>query len=502
MKTSALVRKATILGAVVVLSTASPASAQVTKFSPGAVNSIILIDVSGLHNSPLGRNNDWAAKHVEDYAAGRTPFPATAQSIMFARDIEPSGLHAVRREVAIIHTKEPIGFQRLTEVVGGTIQKIGARNIVASPRGFLAALLDDKSAAAFYPADRQAFGRWLRDVPQFEHGKLPVYLARVTESWPRFGQIVMAVDMTEGVDQATILDELKMQKELVKTEEQARVLAQAFAHIEGMRLTIAVTDKINAEWAIEFTDSIAGAEQTLRPFLEDAVKRIGQSNFDLSKWTMSATSKSITFKSTLTPEQLRGVLESIHSPILTGQSFSPGGAPNLSQVQASQEYFRRVNNIVRHLDRFADKLDDYNYAALEYDRSAARIQRLSTANVDSELVTFGNTIAQMFFGISSALRGVSREAAVQVATTWDQRFFRGPAFFTPGWDYPWRWGTGAAYPGYAGVSPVGTARGNIGRTMADEANLRRGDWLKIRELQRTTNANMTNKFGVDFMQGR
>jgi hypothetical protein len=217
---------------------------------------------------------------------------------------------------------------------------------------------------------------------------------------------------------------------------------------------------------------------------------------------MSATSKSITFKSTLTPEQLRVTLESIHSPILTGQSLSPTGSPNLSQVQASVDYFRRVNNIIRSLDRFADKLADYNFAALEYDRSAARIQRLSTANVDPELVDFANTVAQTFFGMASALRGVPREAAVQVATTWDQRFFRGPAYFAPGWDYPWRWGSGSAYPGYAGVSPVGTARGNIGRTMADEANLRRGDWLKIRELQRTTNTKMTNKYGVDFMQAK
>jgi hypothetical protein len=491
-------RKASLFGMVVAALAASPANAQMAKFSPRMANSIILIDVNGLHNSPLGRQNNWAEKHIEDYAAGRTPFPAKAQSVMFAREIDPGGWRTVRREVAILRSNEPIGFNRLAEVVGGKVQKIGNRSIVASPRGFLAALIDDKSAVGYYPADRQAFGRWLKDATQGEQAQLSPFLTRVMNSWPRFGQLVIALDMTEGVDQATILEELKMQKELVKDEGQARQLAQAFADIEGLRFTIAVSDKINAEWNIEFSDSIAGAERILRPFLENSVKRIGDSTFDLSTWTMTSSSKAVSFKSTLTPEQLYGVFESIHSPILNGQSLSPSTAPDPSQAAASQRYFRSVNNIVRSLDRFADNLADYNVAANEYDRSADRIQRMSTANVDPKVVEFGNGISTILFNMASVLRGVPREAAVQTATAWNERFFRGPSYYNPGWNYPWRWGVQPPVFVGGGSNPVDQARGNIARSMSDEANQRRNDWLKIRELQRTTSAKMTNKYGVDF----
>ena len=87
---------------------------------------------------------------------------------MFARELDPGGSRTVRREVAIVRSNDTIGFNRLSEVVGGKVQKIGNRSIVASPRGFLAALLDDKSAVGYYPADRQAFGRWLKDATQGE----------------------------------------------------------------------------------------------------------------------------------------------------------------------------------------------------------------------------------------------------------------------------------------------------------------------------------------------
>src|SRR5947199_10878061 len=96
-------------------SIAPSAVAQPTRFTPGSANSITLIDVVGLHDSPIGKAQNWAVKHAEDYAAGRAPFPPSAQSIMFAREVDPNGLYAVRRETAVMRTTEPIGVPRLEE---------------------------------------------------------------------------------------------------------------------------------------------------------------------------------------------------------------------------------------------------------------------------------------------------------------------------------------------------------------------------------------------------
>jgi len=471
------------------------ADAQIVKYAPPSTNSIILIDVNGLHRSALGQTENWAAKHLDEYAAGRAPFPATAQSVMFAREVDPNGLRAVRREVAVVQNAEAIGFQRLADTVGGKVQKIGDRNVVASPRGFLAALLDDKTAVGYFPSDRQAFGRWLKNLGRESSGLSP-YLARAAASWPTGGQILVALDLAEGVDESTVYDELKTQKDVVKNDAQARALAKAFARLEGMRLSINVTDQINAEWVIEFTEPFTASQQVIRFFFEGAAKRMGASTFDLSKWSMDATATAVSFRSTLQPEQLRRILESIHSPILTGQALSRTGAPEPQRVDASRQYFQRVGNIVTSLDRLTDRMSDYDAAASEYDRSAALIQRMSTANVDPEVVAFGEAVATTLFNMSSSLRGVSREAAVQTAAAWNQRFFRGPAYYDPGWNYPWRWGVQPA--AVVMPNPVDAAKEKVGRAMSDEAGQRRNDWLKIRELQRTTAANMSNKYGVDF----
>ena len=295
---------------------------------------------------------------------------AIAQTVLFARELDPNGLYAVRREVAILQSTEPVGFPRLTEVISGKVQTIGSRKVVASPRGFLATLLDDRSVVAYYPPDRQAFSRWLRASGNQREPFSP-YLTRATKTWPKTGQVVIALDMTEGVDEAAIAEELKAQKDLVRTEADAKLLAETFATIEGMRFTISVTEKIAAEWLVEFTEVIGvEAGRRLRPFLEGAVKRIGDPNLDLAKWRMVVDGSAISFRATLTSEQLRGVLESIHSPILTGQAMNRKGGQDPAAAEASLRYYKSVSNMLRGLGRFTDRLSDYNAAAVEYERSA------------------------------------------------------------------------------------------------------------------------------------
>jgi len=478
---------------------APPAPAQTGKFTPGAANSVILIDVAALHNSPIGKANNWAAKHAEDYAAGAAPFPPSTQSLMFAREIEPGGLRTVRREVAVLHSVELITFQRLAEVIGGKTQMIGSRRVVASTRGFLATLLDDKSAAAYYPADRQAFSRWLR-AAQPEREQLSPYLARAAANWPRSGQIVIALDMSEAVDESAIGDELNKRKDLGLTDANAKALAKAFATIEGMRFTVAANEKINAEWSVEFTEPIAGVERLMRPFLENAVKRIGDNTLDLSKWGMSLTTHAVTFRSTLSPEQFRGVLESIHSPILMGQALNRKGAADPAAAKLNLSYYRGVANILQALGRSANRLDDYNTAAMQYERAASRIQRMSAEKIEPELTAFANQAASMLMTMASMLRGVPRETAINETIAWNDRFYYGPSFVNPTWNYPWRWGL--TEPVYTGPNITNIAKSNIDRSIADEAAKRSEDWLRIRELQRLTAASMTNKFGVDFTQAK
>lgn len=480
------------------LTSTKPASSQATKFTPSAANSIILVDVVGLHDSALGKKENWAAKCAEDFAAGRSPFPPSAKSISFTREIDPNGLYAVRREVAILQTIEPVAFQRLVEIFGGKAQSIGSRRVVASPRGFLAALIDDRSVVAYFPPDRPAFSRWLR-TSEGRHEQLSPYLTRATETWPRNGQVVIALDMTEGLDESTIVEEVKAQKELVRTEADAKALASIFATIEGMRLTISVTDKIAAEWLVEFTEAIGvEAGQRLRPFLESAVTKIGDQSLDLAKWRMKVDGSGVAFRATLTTEQLRGIFESIHSPILTGQAMHRKGGQDAPAAETNLRFYKNVSNTLRGTGRVADRLSDYNAAAAEYERSASRIQRLSTENVDPELKAFAEQATSMLKVMASSLRGVPRNAAAMEATAWNERFYHGPSWVNPGWTYPWRWGL--APPVYVNTNITDLARTNIAGSVASEATRRREDWEKLRELQRATAAHMTNKYGVDFGQ--
>ena len=477
---------------------AGAAPPPLASLAPASTNALVLVDVAGLHDSPIGKTRDWVAKHAEDYRNGVTPFPETSTAVMFAREIDSRGWRGLKREISVVKTQGPVGIATLQKATGGKLQTLGRRKAIATRKGVMATLLDENTVAGHFPADRQAFGRWLSNVDSGSGTGLgSPYLQRCVAAWPSDGQIMIAVDMANGADEAAILEELKTQPKGAPSEADAKKLAAAFARLEGMRLSIKATDRIEAVWSIDFSEPIAASEASLRPYFETAAKRVGEGEIDLSKWKMSMRPAAVVFTHVMSPEEFHSFLGAIHSPMLSGASYARSGAVDPSKSAASHKYFRTVSNLVNALDRNADSTTNYPLAASEYDRVGGRIQRISTDNVDDEVVAWADYVANVLFGISSSLRGVSREAETQAAGAWESRYFVGPTVSSyPGWNYPWRWGY--SDPIYEGPNPVSAAREKTYRAIGDAAAQRRDDWLKIREASRAVERKMSDKYGIDF----
>lgn len=466
--------------------------------APPGTNVLILADVAGLHESPLGKSMNWAARHAEDYQSGVTPFPDTASAVMFAREVDPRNLRTIKHEVGVIRMTGPVGFKTLVDAVGGKASTIGKRMAMQSPHGVAAAMLDEKTLVTQFPADRTWFGKWLEGVDRKTlAGPDSPYLKKAAAAWPTGAQVVIATDMSGGIKEEAILEELRYRQEDPAKAAALDKLAAVFATLEGMRLAVRVTDVIAAEWSIDFSRPIGPMEASIRPYFEEAVKRMGSAGADFSTWKMSFRPNAVVFNATLKPEEFGEMLGSIHSPILAGAAYgrsSASTAPEPDRVQISHRYFRSVRNLLGALDKLADSTDNYVLAAMQYDRIAARIQRMSTYGVDPDIVTYSNQVVNLLYGLSSSLRGVPREAAVP-----DPQGATG-AYNTSGivngWNYPWRWGW--VGPVYLDQNTRSVEYAKTARTIADEAGARREIWLQIRQMNVGMEKKLTDKYGVDF----
>jgi hypothetical protein len=67
--------------------------ADLLKRVPGNANGILLIDVQGVQQSPLGRKENWSAKHKQDYLAGIGSIPPSVKQLVIAAQVNTTTLH-------------------------------------------------------------------------------------------------------------------------------------------------------------------------------------------------------------------------------------------------------------------------------------------------------------------------------------------------------------------------------------------------------------------------
>ena len=88
-------------------------------------------------------------------------------------------------------------------------------------------------------------------------------------------------------------------------------------------------------------------------------------------------------------------------------------------AQASQKYFKRVNELLDDLKETKDRSDNYTWGQIGVwmDKYAKKIDQLSVLNVDQELVEYGAHVSDLLRSAYGAIRtGAARSRVRQVNT--------------------------------------------------------------------------------------
>src|SRR5439155_624086 len=138
--------------------TQSPAAGpydDLLKWIPDKANTLLLMDIYELHKSPLGKQENWAKKHTRTSLGTFGSVSPNMTKVVVAAQLNPSTLH-YDWETGVFQLDQAIKERDLSRVVSGTMDSVGGKPIVLSPRNAYFVEFKEWVIGMMKPANRQA----------------------------------------------------------------------------------------------------------------------------------------------------------------------------------------------------------------------------------------------------------------------------------------------------------------------------------------------------------
>jgi hypothetical protein len=461
---------------------------------------VVLIDVTGLHRSPLGLKNDWARRHVAAYQQGATPFHPLAEAFLLAAHFEKD-FHVKSSEIVLAPWSKILTIQDLRQAKG-ILETVAGQSVVLSPRDAYLFVLDNRIGGAQFPANRQELARFLRSARHDRPTTAPEFPRSAAAAMDKTTQLVVAVDMADTVDAKLVRRGLEQSKALAGMDVDRDGLAQLLASVQSMRLRVSVTDAIQGEFRIDFAEPVQPHEAGLRAVLVAALKHLGDDLEALSTWKMSLDDKAVRFTKELGENDLLRILEKIQPGVAIAPS--PGATAEVddtAKTTAARTYFQTVTEVVADVRKRSKRVTNYQQTAQAFSTAAERIDRLPTFGVEDDLQKYGSTVSSWLRMLSESLSGVPIQvAALEAGKEVQVSAAPGAVGFVPGRFYGRMSRPGFAYrpPAYYYQGNLGEVQGKQAQVIADDEKNRLAVWRKYDELTEQTRKSLSARFGKDF----
>lgn len=456
-------------------------STLVTKVPAGA-NAVIAIDANGLRSSPLGKQKDWAAKNEAAYV--NTPFilPPEADKLVVASQLNPNKQLERVWSVAVMSLDEPVSMRAIARAENGTLDDVAGIKAVESPGDVYYLELSDDLLGMMSPANRQLVATWA-SVFQSRQNQSP-YLIESIEELAGGPQIVLALDLKNAVNPQRIRQKLAEAEVVKASKADVDQWASLLETLQGARLSITVTDKIEGSLAVSFGGDPSFLGKHAKEAIIAAISEHGVGFDSIEEWTQSQSQNEIRLQGSLSESDMRRVMSLLETP---NPHFSPSTSPEPAQqssedavAEASQQYFSSVSTLLEDMEKeFRTNRDvRRNFPATYMQRYAKRIDDLPILNVDDQLIDYGLRIAEtlrstsVIQGEQNLNSGVRKSAVYKSNNIYDYNNT------------------------YRSVSSMKTQIAREEQAVASKARF--SNWKEIQDATASIRVAMTKKYGVEF----
>jgi hypothetical protein len=466
---------------------------------PEQANAILLFDVQAIRKSPLAVRENWAKTHEQDYLAGMSRLPPTANKVVMAALFNPSSLDHTWK-IGLVELKQDMALTKVAQAEAGAMDKVAGESVVLSPRNAYYISLAPRIKGMMHPANRQELARWIRFTKQNSRVVISPYLQKVAASAGETAPIVMAFDTTDILDPDGVRQRLKEAKALVGKPVNVDTLTNILSSLKGLKVTIRVDNAINGELRLDFDEPVAALAAVAKPLVLDALAGMGAAIEDLDDWSAQAEGKAIILRGKLSEQGARQIVSPFLTPAATSDNQFIGSTGQLEQdpkALASQRFYRSVATLLNELKQ--QKVKTFSQQAYWYYQAGQKIDELPILNVDEELLKYGASVSSTLRGLSNLSNTVATQNKILYSNAGEALVDAGGSY-----NYAYRYGNrGAAgyqyyVPNVANVNNYALIGNLMAQGTATEAAIRNQTWKNIDDAASMIRRKMVEKYKVEF----
>ena len=449
---------------------------------PAGANTLMMVDVEAIRNSPFMANTPQAAQMKQD-AMNRFIFCSRSidRAVLASRIdlIEASSLW----ETALVTTNFDPVLADIVRQVDGRIEQLGGVQSVWLPSNGYLVPFTPRLIGMRFPGDRQFVSTWANHPAIQGMNALSPYLQQASRYPENVGtEIIMAIDLENVFDPGAVRQKLEESKAVENRDVDWDELTRMLASIRGVTLGIRVTTQINGSLRLDFEKDVTRIEDFAKPLIREKLALFGASVDEFYEWEPRVTENALFLSGPLSVKGLRRVFMVIDPP-------TPELTPDEPDEYVEEDTeARRTYNYFQALQPLINDAKNPNprswvgtgEIAIWLDRYARRIDRLPILGVDEQLVDFAAMIAQAFRDMAVQFRGVG----INVST-----MSNNPRVSWAGY-------SGGAW----GIARTSMAPSNVARRVgrANVSGNRAEMWRQIDDDMAAARRDLTRRHGIEF----
>lgn len=408
---------------------------ELLKRIPEQSDILMLVNVDGLFDSPMGRRENWRQEAMANHR-GRLGLAPDVSKFAVAVGMDFSsmqeqwkvGMVQLRRDV-------PVKLGDLANREGGYVETVEQTPIAWTPRDFYLFDFPDKLIGFASPTDRKALVKWIRSALWHPRNFPPSWADRAIFRADAGAQIVLAFDLADAVSPKLVQPWLSTFDVIKKTHTDPSLLAPRLASVKSAFLIVRVDQGIEGNLRIDFDSEVDYTTLVARTLIQDVVENFGVELPEMKTWNLSFDKKkAVEMTGRMSEESVRKVLSLAHPPQLASERATTAEAPSTASaskaetnpavpytraqpdaVNASQGYFRSVTSLIGGLK--GTERPTYRSTKIWYDRYAKQIEELPLLGVDKELLDWGGAVARTLREMSSGVNYYSQNQKYTLATS-------------------------------------------------------------------------------------
>lgn len=471
------------------LSTAA-ADEPLLKYLPGeTTNAVAVVRVSELRGPAGSRPGEQPLRLPAAEA-----IPAWIDRLVVGSQVRLGSRERVRT-VAVAELRPDTSFSDIASLHTETPERIGKLAAAPTARGDYLVEVSPRTIALVRPGVRQEVARWIGSL-----GSDPTPLAAfLTEAAGRPQAVVLAIDLQDALSAGRVSRWLESQTPLELDGADPAKVAELMARLVGASLAIDVGSETHAEVRVRFDGAIPLKPTALRSVFRGLLRETHASIPELEAADAEIDGSDLVLRTPLSDEAVRRVFSLLLAPSGStppGQESakaSPSQPPRANAADASQEYFRAVDDAVNDLERANRRATDYARTAVWHENFAQKIEELPAAGVDPALVDYGSRTASRLRGLAASLRGVAVDInAEQQTLTYNVQV-------NPGYvGYDLWGGVGYSPSTWQATSNLRDVREKQAAAVSAGAKQREQIWQMIADDRSAVVRAMSDKYGVPF----